>query len=172
MICLLAIFGIRLDFTSRTKTVFKLLLSALCCVLIVVNFIEFSVFVLMCVIVYPVAVANAVIAFRMVNPELGDEIARIAIKSSVMPFVHRAMVFFVPAIFTKCCASGEWKRLWMTLLKIQHELKLSKKFYEQCRRWWCYVTINGTSIVGKEIHRPRSYTNKRIVLCDKIYFCS
>lgn len=141
MLYLLGIFGIRLDFTSpATNTAIKLIFSiTLCFVLLIVNFADFALLAFLCLIIVPPSIANMVQALKMLSNEMGDEVARMTIMSSVTAFVQRAMVFFVPVIFIKR-RTGKWKSLWLTLLKIQVELELSETFYQNCRRR-CYVAL-------------------------------
>lgn len=79
--------------------------------------------------------------YKEFNLELGDDVTRLLLVDLFQVLFFSSMVSIVQFTFLfHRFVSGKWKDLWLNLLKIQHEIKLTESFYKKCRNR-CYLAL-------------------------------
>lgn len=140
ILVLMNIFGVRLDSNERDagkglcRT--RCIPAALGSVFLILNvsFSAFSVF-------HEMSEHFPIIIFLVLEMN-HEQFSRIELADLISNLYRHFLVSSVPIIFTfHLHLTGQWKDLWATLKLIQEEMKLTEKFYRQCRLHCCCAIL-------------------------------
>lgn len=162
--CIMILFGIRLDLLTPMRLVSKLAIQVFGILLTLINFIDCAFQLIFYAGIVSEKVVDHVAKFKFVfSQDSGDNYARKILMDMFTAIMHYLVVFAVPTMFINhLFLTGQWKKLWLTLFKIQEEMDLSSRFYRKCRSG-CYLAIGFFFLVKTD--KPYAANDNKELFC-------